>query len=106
MSDETAHLRRVNNDPVALPPALVPARSVLTGSTVWLEPIDAARHTAALFRASNASEEARQSWEFLPWGPFPTEAAMCAQLRSFAAALDRVWYAICDKATGEAVGKA
>ena len=31
---------------------------------------------------------------------------MHAQLRDFAATLDRVFYAICDRATGEAVGKA
>ena len=30
---ETPDKRRINDDPVALPPALVPARSVLTGST-------------------------------------------------------------------------
>jgi RimJ/RimL family protein N-acetyltransferase len=106
MSHEVVYQRRVNEDPVELPAGLIPARSVLTGSTVLLEPIDPTRHTAALFRTGHATEEARESWEFLPWGPFPTEAAMCAQLRGFAAALDRVWYAICDGATGEAVGKA
>lgn len=106
MPHETPHQRRIHDDPVPPPPALVPSRSALTGSTVRLEPIDPARHTAALFRAANGSEAARESWAFLPWGPFPTEAAMHAQLRSFAAALDRVFYAICDINTGEAVGKA
>jgi RimJ/RimL family protein N-acetyltransferase len=106
MPDETAHQRRINDDPVALLPGLVPARSVLRGSTVRLEPMDPARHTTALFRAGHATEDARRSWEFLPWGPFPSEAAMYDQLRGFAAALDRVWYAVCDKATGAAVGKA
>jgi RimJ/RimL family protein N-acetyltransferase len=105
MSDETVHQRRVNADQVTLPPGLLPARSVLSGGEVRLEPIEPARHTAALFRAGHSTEEARRSWEFLPWGPFPTEAAMHAQLRGFAAALDRVWYAICDEATGDAVGK-
>ena len=99
---ETPDKRRINDDPVALPPALVPARSVLTGSMVRLEPIDPARHTAALYRSGHATEAARSSWAFLPWGPFPSEAAMHAQLRDFAASLDRVFYAICDRATGEA----
>jgi RimJ/RimL family protein N-acetyltransferase len=98
--------RHINDDPVTLPPALVPARSVLTGSAVRLEPIDPARHTAALYRAGHATESARRSWAFLPWGPFPSEEAMHAQLRDFAAKLDRIFYAISDRATGEAVGKA
>jgi len=106
MLDEMPYKRRVNDDPVVLPPALVPARSALTGSTVRLEPIDPGRHTAPLYRAGHATEAARSSWAFLPWGPFPSEAAMHAQLRDFAAALDRVFYAICDRVTGEAVGKA
>ena len=104
MTDEMLGKRRINDDPVTLPPALVPARSVLTGSTVQLEPIDPGRHTSALFRAGNSTEAARDSWAFLPWGPFQNEAAMHAQLRDFAAALDRVFYAICDRATGGAVG--
>jgi RimJ/RimL family protein N-acetyltransferase len=106
MTDETPDRRSINDAPVTPPPGLVPARSVLTGTTVRLEPIDPARHTAALYRAGHTTEEARRSWAFLPWGPFPSEAAMDAQLRGFAAALDRVFYAICDLATGEAVGKA
>jgi RimJ/RimL family protein N-acetyltransferase len=106
MSDEMPFERRANDDPVVPPPALAPARSALTGSAVRLEPIDPARHTAALYRAGHATEAARSSWAFLPWGPFPSEAAMRTQLRDFAAALDRVFYAICDRATGEAVGKA
>ena len=106
MSDETPYKRRINATPVAPPPALAPARSVLIGRTVRLEPINPACHTVALFRAGHATEAAQQSWEFLPWGPFPTEPAMHAQLRDFAAALDRVYYAICDAATGEALGKA
>jgi RimJ/RimL family protein N-acetyltransferase len=106
MTDETPNKRRINDDPVTLSLAMVPARSVLTGSTVRLEPIDPARHTAALYREGHATEAARQSWTFLPWGPFPSEATMHAQLRSFAAALDLGFYAICDLATGEAVGKA
>ena len=106
MLDEMPYERRVNDDPVVLPPALAPARSALAGSTVRLEPIDPDRHTAALYRAGHATEAARSSWAFLPWGPFASKAAMHAQLRDFAAAQDRVFYAICDRVTGEAVGKA
>ena len=39
-------------------------------------------------------------------GSIPSEAVMHAQLRDFAASLDRVFYAICDRTTGDAVGVA
>jgi RimJ/RimL family protein N-acetyltransferase len=104
--DEAPAQRHINDDPVAVSPALVPSRSLLTGSMVRLEPIDPNRHTAALYHAGHATEAACRSWDFLPWGPFPNEAAMHAQLRDFAAQRDRLFYAICDFETGEAVGKA
>ena len=106
MTRETPYERPINDEPVSASPALVPSRSPLTGSTVRLEPIDPDRHTADLYHAGHATDAARQSWQFLPWGPFPSEAAMHAQLRDFAAQPDRLFYAICDRATGEAVGKA
>jgi len=106
MVDEAVFSRPVNGDPVALPPALFPARTVLTGSTVRLEPLDPARHCASLYRLGHATEAARQSWAYLPWGPFASEQALRDLMRNFAAAADRVYYAICDLATGEAVGKA
>jgi RimJ/RimL family protein N-acetyltransferase len=103
---EALFLRDINDEPVESPPALAPARTVLTGTNVRLEPLDPARHTVALYRAGHGTEAARQSWQFLPWGPFPTETALRDQLRVFAAQLDRVFYAICDTATGRAVGMA
>lgn len=106
MLDERPYQRRISDDPVTVSSATFPTRSVLTGSEVQLEPIDPDRHTAALYRTGHATEVARRSWDFLPWGPFPNEAAMHAQLRDFAARPDRLFYAICDRATGEAVGKA
>jgi RimJ/RimL family protein N-acetyltransferase len=106
MIHETPYERPINDDPVSASPALAPSRSPLTGSMVRLEPIDPDRHTAALYRAGHATEAARDSWQFLPWGPFQSEAAMHAQLLDFAAQPDRLFYAICDQGTGEAVGKA
>ena len=71
MTDETPDKRRINDDPVTPPPALVPARTVMTGSTVRLEPIDPARHTAALYRAGHSTESARRSWVFPALGAVP-----------------------------------
>ncbi len=106
MADEVLFPRDVNGDPVQAPLGLVPARTVLTGTTVRLEPLDPARHAAPLYRAGHDTEAALQSWEYLPWGPFSTEAALREQVRNFAAELDRVFYAVCDPVTGEAVGMA
>jgi RimJ/RimL family protein N-acetyltransferase len=106
MMDEWPFERPINDDPVAVTPALVPSGSPLTGRMVQLEQIDPHRHTTALYRAGHATDAARRSWDFLPWGPFPSEAAMHAQLSDFAAQPDRRFYAICDLETGGAVGKA
>jgi RimJ/RimL family protein N-acetyltransferase len=106
MMDEWPFERPINDDPVAVTPALVPSGSPLTGRMVRLEQIDPHRHTTALYRAGHETEAARRSWDFLPWGPFPNEAAMHAQLRGFAVQPNRLFYAVCDRETGEAVGKA
>src|SRR5262245_78279 len=57
-----------------LPSALVPARTALVGRCVTLEPLDAARHAADLFEASHGSEAALRIWDYLPWGPWKSEA--------------------------------
>ncbi len=106
MMDEALYPRRTNRNAPGEPPGLVPARTVLSGTAVRLEPLDATRHTASLYQAGHATEAARQSWEFLPWGPFPDEGAMHAWLRDMAGALERVSYAICDRTTGAALGMA
>jgi len=106
MADEALYPRLINHDTVKEPLGLVPARTTLSGTAVRLEPLDPSRHTAALYQAGHATEAALQSWEFLPWGPFPNDAAMHAWLRDMAGTLDRVSYAICDQTTGMAVGKA
>ena len=98
--------RDINEEPVERPAAQVPARTVLTGTAVTLEPLDPVRHAASLYRAGHGTDEALQSWKYLPWGPFPNETALHDQLRIFAASLDRIFYAICNLTTGEAVGMA
>ena len=98
--------RRVNGDPVEPRLSLAPSRGLLEGSAVRLEPLDAARHGAALFRASHGDPAAQRLWDYLPWGPFPDEAAFMANLRDTTAMLERVTYAICARETGAPVGMA
>lgn len=106
MVDEALFVRRVSGDPVREPPGLVPARTTLIGTAVRLEPLAPTRHTAALFEAGRGDDSVLRSWDYLPWGPFASEAAMRSQLREFASELNRVFYAICDQATGQARGMA
>ena len=106
MVDEPLFARRINCEPVETPRGLVPARTTMRGTSARLEPLDADRHTSSLYRLGHDSEAALASWQYLPWGPFASEEAMCAQLRSFSSAFDRVFYAVCDPITGETFGMA
>jgi RimJ/RimL family protein N-acetyltransferase len=106
MTDEEVFSRPVNSNPVKLSTRKFPERCVLTGSAVQLEPLDPVRHGDALYRAGHDREAALRSWEYLPWGPFPSEDAMREQLRIFAASPDLVYFAIRDQTTGQAFGKA
>ena len=57
-----------------LPGGLVPARQILDGSSVRLEPLNPALHGAELYRASHDSAEALAIWDYLPFGPWSSEA--------------------------------
>ena len=77
-----------------LPSARVPARALLTGRYVQFEPLDPARHASALYQASHGSDAALRIWDYLPEGPWPTEADYRAVMRQKAAGLDPIFYAI------------
>src|SRR5262249_9033754 len=77
-----------------LPSALVPARTALVGRCVTLEPLDAARHAADLFEASHGSEAALRIWDYLPWGPWKSEAEFSNVVRRQTARQAQVGYAI------------
>jgi RimJ/RimL family protein N-acetyltransferase len=55
---------------------------VLSGSRVRIEPLDPARHAAALFAAQAGDP---RMWDFLPYGPFAAEADLAAHLTAQAA---------------------
>jgi RimJ/RimL family protein N-acetyltransferase len=106
MIDEQPFLRRVNDDPVTAPSGVAPQPVILTGRRVRLEPLDLDRHVGALYRAGHESEAARQSWAYLPWGPFADEAALLELLRKLGGAAGNVFFAICDAVSGGVVGMA
>jgi RimJ/RimL family protein N-acetyltransferase len=99
--------RPLSGHPVANPPnGLVPARAPLPGRHVTWEPLDPRRHAAELYRAGHGSDAALRIWEYLPWGPWADEAAFHATLRTQAATLERVWFALRPHASGVASGMA
>ena len=90
--------RRLSADPVdpvdPMPPALVPPRSVLSGSRVRLEPLCASVHADTLYRACHGDDAAERVWTYLPYGPFPDRSSFSACLRACSGNLDPVCYAI------------
>ena len=72
-----------------------PERAVLEGDRVRLEPLDPEGHGPDLYALGHdGSPEAERSWEFLPYGPFASEAKHRAWLREQAASDDPLFFAI------------
>ncbi len=80
-----------------------PPREALAGSWVRLQPIDPARHVAELHAAS---VEDPGLWTYLPYGPFPGQAAMTAWLNGCAGSEDPLFFALIDAESGRAAGMA
>jgi RimJ/RimL family protein N-acetyltransferase len=88
-----------------LPSALVPARAALIGRLVTLEPLDAARHADDLFEASHGSAAALRIWDYLPVGPWGSQAEYTAVLRQQTARHEQVYYAVRPAEGGKACGQ-
>jgi len=88
-----------------LPSALIPSRSALIGRVVTLEPLDAARHASDLFEASHASAAALRIWDYLPVGPWGSEAEYAKALRQQTARHEQIYYAVRRTEGGKACGQ-
>jgi len=84
-------------------PARPATRERLEGALVQLEPADVARHGADLYAAQSGAPDI---WTYLPYGPFADEADFRTWLGACAASVDPLFYAIIDRATGQATGMA
>jgi RimJ/RimL family protein N-acetyltransferase len=84
-------------------PARTPDRAPLEGETVRLEPVDPARHARDLF---TASEGEPSLWVHLAYGPFENQEVFTDWLEERAASNDPLFYAIIDRASGQAQGMA
>lgn len=82
-----------------------PARQVtLTGQHVRLEPLDPARHGDALWLALQGPDADPALWAYLPYGPFADQEAFDAWIASNAASADPLFFAVIDRASGQAQG--
>jgi RimJ/RimL family protein N-acetyltransferase len=88
---------------VATHPAARPERIILEGRLVRLEPLDPSRHGDALWRDIGASGH-DGLWRYLFEGPFAEEAAFRAYLERHAASADSLFFAVVDRASGQALG--
>jgi RimJ/RimL family protein N-acetyltransferase len=84
-------------------PVVAPRKVVLEGQVVRLEPVDPDRHAHALFSAQVGAPEL---WDYLPYGPFGSEAEFTEWLRERAATDDPLFYAILDRSSMQARGMA
>jgi len=84
-------------------PAPRPSRISLTGSSVDVIPLNAAQHGDALFEGVKGHDEL---WAYLFDGPYHDRAAFDAVTEQMAKSEDPLYYAIIDKSSGLAVGRA
>lgn len=84
-------------------PAKKPGKTTLQGKYGILEPINLAKHAAALFTALQF-ENSGESWTYLPYGPFYTFAEFEAWLANIISGDDPLLYAIIDGRTQLPVG--
>ncbi len=76
------------------PPALVPARIPLSGRSVEVVPQNAELHAADLFAAGHESEQAREIWDYMTYGPWQSVDEYRATLRQQSASFDPIFFAV------------
>jgi RimJ/RimL family protein N-acetyltransferase len=84
-------------------PARMPERATIEGETVRVEPVDAAQHAEQLY---SASAQANSIWDYLPYGPFASQAEFTEWVQARAESNDPLFFAIVDREAGEARGMA
>jgi RimJ/RimL family protein N-acetyltransferase len=92
-------------EPVSATVAKRPRRTTLDGRVVSVVPLDPVAHAGSLYDATRGEENAGL-WRYLFEGPFATREAFAAHLKQKASSEDPLFFAILEKASGEAVGYA
>ena len=83
-----------------------PERRTHEGRYARVEPLDPGNHAADLFAASHGDAEKACIWEYLPYGPFASDAEFRAHLAAQAASEDPLFFAIRPRASDLAAGVA
>jgi RimJ/RimL family protein N-acetyltransferase len=83
--------------------ARAPERAAIIGRAARLEPVDPARHAAALFEAASGADSI---WDYLAYGPFADQDAFTSWLEARAASTDPLFFTVVDLAAGAARGMA
>lgn len=89
-----------------LPSGKRPQKTPLEGARVRLEPLDAERHAASLYALSHGGDNTGRVWTYLPYGPFADAGEMHAWIEGCAQTDDPLFFAVIDKASGQASGMA
>ena len=87
-------------------PAPRPERRAHEGRYARVEPLEPAIHAANLFAASHGDETRMRIWDYLPYGPFGSEAAFRDHLATQAAGEDPLFFAIRPHGSNRAEGVA
>jgi RimJ/RimL family protein N-acetyltransferase len=82
-----------------------PPHVSMNGRWCSLEPLDAARHAAALYEEYSVDAVGRD-WTYLPYGPFVSADEYTAVVASVQSDRETLFYAIIDRATGRPLGVA
>src|SRR4051812_28116516 len=88
-----------------LTPGPRPGKISIEGKSVIVEPLDRAKHAAALWEAVRGPEH-DDLWRFLFDGPFRERAAFEAAVEQKSSTADPLFFAMVDKASRRAVGYA
>lgn len=86
-------------------PSACPQRTTLDGRVIRVVPLDPLAHAGSLF-AGSCGHENERLWAYLFDGPFSTRAEFDSHLQQKASSEDPLFFAILDKASGDAVGYA
>jgi RimJ/RimL family protein N-acetyltransferase len=78
----------------------------MQGDYVRLEPVEVAAHGPSLYRLSHARPEDAALWTYLAYGPFADQGAFEGWLAERAASDDPLFFALIERASGEASGMA
>jgi RimJ/RimL family protein N-acetyltransferase len=88
-------------DPSAAPR---PQRCVHEGRLVRVEPLDVATHVTDLYQAGHGDAAKARIWDYLPYGPFTSEAAFHDHLAAQTVSEDPLFFAIRPRGSGRAEG--